>query len=312
MRSLRHDKFGAPTVLAVEEIPTPAPGADEVLVRVKASGINRIDVAIVSGAFDSPVPRTPGRDFAGIVVADEREAGREVWGSGAGFGMFRDGAQAEYVVVRRSWLADKPERLTMAQAAANALPFVTAWAALIDAGDLKPTETVFLNGAAGAVGRAATQIAHWNGARVIGSAGHGDVPEVDELVDTSVDGWPEAVRDFTRGRGVDLALDSVGGAMFQPTLKTLANFGRQVTIAGRTSVGLDLADFYHRAIRLYGVDTRLLSGDAVAVILNDLRAGFDGGQLHPLPIVERPLDEAGEAYAAVAAGSSARQVLMIG
>lgn len=96
MRALRFRNYGKPSVLAVEETAAPWPGPNEVLVEVSAARINRADVAAVAGAFKSTTPRTPGRDFAGVIV-EGAGAGQEVWGSGEGMGIGRDGAHAEFV-----------------------------------------------------------------------------------------------------------------------------------------------------------------------------------------------------------------------
>ena len=100
MKALRFHKFGSPSVLAIEEVPRPEPHGEEALVQVQAAAINPSDVKNVSGYFPATtLPRTPGRDFAGIVLTGKRYEGQEVWGSGPGLGTIRDGAQAEYVVV---------------------------------------------------------------------------------------------------------------------------------------------------------------------------------------------------------------------
>jgi NADPH2:quinone reductase len=136
-------------------------------VQVSAAGINRADVAAVAGAFKSTTPRTPGRDFAGVIV-DGADAGLEVWGSGESMGINRDGAHAEFVTIPRDWLVPKPSSLSMAQAAASGVPFIVAYEALVRVGQLRKDETLLVTEADGAVGRAATQIAHRRGARVIG------------------------------------------------------------------------------------------------------------------------------------------------
>jgi NADPH:quinone reductase-like Zn-dependent oxidoreductase len=138
-----------------------------VLVKVHASAVNPNDVKVVSGLFTAALPSTPGRDFAVTVVAGDTWIGKEVWGSGAGFGIHRAGAHAEYVIVPADWLSAKPDTLSMEQAASIGASFVAAWFALMTAGGLQPGETVLITGASGAVGQAATQIAHWKGAKVI-------------------------------------------------------------------------------------------------------------------------------------------------
>src|SRR5438477_12583655 len=122
MRALRFSQYGAPSVLSLAECQTPQAAPGESLVRVLAAAINPSDVKNVAGAFKSPLPRTPGRDYAGVVVAGEGK-GREIWGSGPAFGVERDGSHAQFVVLPAEWLADKPQNLSMEQAACVGVPF---------------------------------------------------------------------------------------------------------------------------------------------------------------------------------------------
>jgi NADPH:quinone reductase len=166
MKSLRFARFGPPSVLRIEEVAIPEPGEGEALVQVKAAAINPSDYKNVAGYFKSTtLPRTPGRDFAGVVVKGKYREGAEVWGSAPKLGIVRDGSHAEYVVVPAETLSLKPKSLSMAQAAAIGVPYITAWASLVSAAQIQAGETIFIVGAAGAVGQAGTQIANWTRAR---------------------------------------------------------------------------------------------------------------------------------------------------
>src|ERR1700739_2106007 len=138
MKALRFETYGPPSVLSVVEMPEPEPRAGEVVIQVKATAINPSDVKNVAGHFKSPLPRVPGRDFAGVVVAGNAEKGLEVWGSGPGFGVARDGAHAQYIVVPKDWIAPKPANVSMEHSSAIGVPYVTAWNARITAGKLPP------------------------------------------------------------------------------------------------------------------------------------------------------------------------------
>src|SRR5665213_1598099 len=128
MNALRFDHYGLPSVLSLQELAIPALNAGEVLVEVHAAAINPSDVKNVAGAFNASLPRVPGRDYAGVVVAgDENWMGKAVWGSSAGLGIVRDGTHAEYLVVHSDWLSAKPAHLTMPQAAAVGVPYLAAW-----------------------------------------------------------------------------------------------------------------------------------------------------------------------------------------
>lgn len=313
MTALRFESYGPPSSLALRELPVPEPKPGETLVEVHASAINPSDVKNVAGLFGATLPRVPGRDYAGVVVAGDGRPGLEVWGSGAGFGVSRDGAHARYVVVPTDWLSEKPAHLSMAQAAAVGVPYLAAWSALIAAGRLQAGETVLITGALGAVGRAATQIAHWKAAKVIGADISEGVSDADVLIDTRDKDLAAMVKALTDGKGADLVLDAVGGPMFEPSLKSLGLDGRQVAITsvGSRRVSFDLADFYHNRQRLIGVDTAKLTGVEIAAIMNALRPGFARGDLRPSPIRTWSLGQAVAAYEAVANGDrSAKHVLL--
>jgi NADPH:quinone reductase-like Zn-dependent oxidoreductase len=312
MRALRFNNYGKPSVLAIEEVTTPSLRAGEVLVKVNAAGVNRSDVVTVAGAFKSEFPRTAGRDFAGVIV-DGTDAGLEVWGSGAGFGITRDGAHAEFVAVPHSWLAPKPANLSMGQAAASGVPFIIALAAVDSIGKIQAGETLLVTGAEGAVGRAATQIAHWRKARVIGVQRSSHPAGADDVIDTSTQDLIEGVMALTGGNGVDIAFDTVGGDLFEPTLRMLRRGGRQIAVAsrGRKRVEFDLVDFYHNAATLHGVDSLGFSGERSAAILEQLRVAFEERALQAPAIAEVPLDHAVGAYELVDRGSRDRQVLIL-
>lgn len=312
MRALRFRSYGTPSVLALDELAVPKPGPGEVIVKVSAAGINRADVAAVAGVFKSAIPRTPGRDFAGVIV-EGTDSGLEVWGSGESMGINRDGAHAEYVRVPRNWLVPKPGSLSMVQAAASGVPFIVAYEALIPVGQLQQGETLLIAGAEGAVGCAATQIAHRQGARVIGVQRSSNSAGADHVINIQKEALQETVKTLTAGAGVDVVLDAVGGDLFEPALRPLRLGGRQIAVAspGKRRVDFDLIDFYHNAATLHGVDSSGFTGQHAAGILNDLRALFDSGELKPLPTDEVVLDRALGAYETVKLGSHHRQVLIL-
>ena len=312
MRAIRFRNYGPPSVLALEEVPTLQPGPGEVLVKVSAAGINRADVGAVAGAFKSTTPRVPGRDFAGVIV-EGVDSGLEVWGSGERMGIDRDGAHAEFVTVPRQWLVPMPRNLSMPEAAGSGVPFIVAYEALIRVGRLQEGETLLLTGAEGAVGRAATQLAHRQGAKVIGVQRSSNSAGTDYVIDLQKEALHEAVQALTRGVGVDIVLDAVGGDLFEPALKSLRLGGRQIAIAslGKRRVEFDLIDFYHNVATLHGVDSSGFTGQHAAGILNELREAFEDGELKPLPTDETPLDHAAEAYETVKRGTHQRQILMM-
>jgi len=314
MKSLRFAEFGTPSVLRIEEVAIPEPGEGEALVQVKAAAINPSDYKNVSGSFkNTTLPRTPGRDFAGIVFKGGHREGEEVWGSPPKLGITHDGTHAEYVVVPEETLSLKPKSLSMAQAAAIGVPFITAWASLMSAAQIQAGETVLIVGAAGAVGQAATQIANWKQARVIGAAVRSDpIPGTESVINTKTEDLRERVLELTAGRGVDAVFDTVGGPMFEPALRSLRYGGRQVAITstGGPRVSFNLIDFYHNFSRLLGVDSYGLTPRQVGDIEDQLRSGFETGALKPRPIEVIPFERAVDAYSRVAAGQAKSKLVL--
>jgi NADPH:quinone reductase len=286
----------------MEELSIPRPAPGEALVEVKAAGINPSDIVAISGRFKSMLPMTPGRDFSGVVLHGEGWEGKHVWGSGAGFGIVRPGAHAERVIIPIDWLAEKPRNLTMEQAAAVGVPYVAAWESLVKVGQLREGERILITGSNGSVGRAATQIAHWKKAFVIG-ADFADVPtNADAFVLLDGGDFVNEVRRVTEGAGVDLVLDSVGAHLFQGCLQTLRPGGRQIAIASaaQSSVEFNLVDFYHNQSRLFGVDTTQLTGPEIALIMDQLREGFESRALEAPEIQINQFAKAIEVYQSVA------------
>ena len=310
-QALRFEKFGNPDVLELQEAPVTEPGEGEVLVKVAAASVNPSDVKNVAGALKATLPRTPGRDFAGIVVSPGEWTGLEVWGAGYEFGVKRDGSHAEYLHVPVAGLAPKPNNLSMSQAAACGVPFLAAWMGLVDTAQLRSGQRVLITGVHGAVGQAAVQIARWRGCEVIG-ADRSDPVNDSPYVRTSDSNWPDRVREWSKG-GVDVVLDAVGGVLFESCLHCLRQGGQQIAIAstGDPHVSFHLPDFFHELLHLSGADTFKLASQDIARIMGELRIGFEKGELVPPRIQEHSLKDARKAYEAVSRGSSGvRQVIV--
>jgi NADPH:quinone reductase-like Zn-dependent oxidoreductase len=201
----------------------------------------------------------------------------------------------------------------MAQAAAIGVPYITAWACVVNAAQIQAGETILVVGAAGAVGQAATQIANWRQVCVIGADITPDpTPGTESVINTKSEDLRERVFELTAGKGVNAVFDTVGGPLFEAALRSLAYGGRQVAIAsaGNPRVSFNLVDFYHNFSRLFGVDSYGLTPQQVAEIAEALRPGFETGALQPPPIETVPFEKAVEAYARVAAGQAkVKQVL---
>jgi NADPH:quinone reductase len=304
MKALRFEKYGPPAVLSIQDLPLPVLEGDEVLVQVKASSINPSDLGTVAGRFHSKLPMTPGRDFAGVVVDGGAWTGKQVWGTGSGFGVVRPGAHAQFVAMPSSWLSEKPERLSREQAAVVGVPYLAAWQSLIEVGNLQKGERLLITGAGGAVGTAAIQIAHWKEASVVAADRVPAASAADFFVNLEEADLVSAVHQATGGQGVDMVLDTVGADLFNPCLRSLRVGGRQIAISNMAGpdaeVPLNLTDFYHNQLHLMGVDTQKLTGPEIAGILNRLREGFQAGFLQVSQLETNPFEKAVEAYTKVA------------
>jgi NADPH:quinone reductase-like Zn-dependent oxidoreductase len=321
MKALRCESFGPPALLQLRELPSPVLKEDEVLVEVHAAAINMSDVKNVSGSMDhTTLPRTPGRDFAGIVVSGpETLIGTKVWGTGGDVGFTRDGSHATYIVIPRSAVQAKPKNLSMELAGAVGVTYVTAWLCVCDAAQTMPGETLLVIGAAGGVGSSAVQIGKWKGARVIGTVRSESDREPAHLAGAdyvllSTADLPQDILKLTEGRGANVIVDTVGGSMVETCLEMLAPKGRLTEIsspAQERRISFDLIKFYRRRAKLLGVDSRALDVSASAAVLRELTPCFESDALHPaLTIETHPLENAIQAYERVLNRSAAGKVML--
>jgi len=294
--------------------------ANEVLIEVKAAAVNPSDVKAATGLMPYAVfPRTPGRDYAGVVIdGPEGSIGREVFGSSGDLGIRRDGTHASYLAVEAEAVVEKPRNISWEEAAGIGVPFVTAMEGLRRAGVPKFGETVLVMGINGKVGQAATQIATWRGARVIGVVRksepyEGHANSTVDIIDASATDVATQVRDRTGGKGADIVFNTVGDPYFQAAHKSLALRGRQILIATiERVVPFNILEFYRGQHTYVGVDTLALSSVATGDVLRELGAGFASGHLKPFPIrpsAVLPLQETKAAYLAVAGSSRDRVIL---
>lgn len=321
MRAVRIVKYGGLDDLAVEEIPVGDPAPGEVLVEVRAAAVNPVDIANLAGKVRSAngtaaiePPRTAGRDYAGVVVAGPPGLiGQEVWGTSGELAVGRPGAQAEFLAVPVDSVSTKPAGLSFAEAAAVGVSYTAAWLSLSERADVQAGEIVLVTGAAGVVGRAATQIAHWRGAQVIGAdLNVADDLAADIVIDTSKQDLASAVRDATSGAGADAAINTVGGPLFGQVLDALRHGGRSTVIAsaGGPVAQLNLLEFYRNERSVYGVNTLDLPLARAARILDILRRGFESGALRAPRTRAFPLEEAATAYKAVLSGTGGAKVVL--
>jgi len=314
MRALQIQQFGPPSVLRLVEVPDPVPSPGNAVVQVTAASINPSDVVNVAGRFpQTTLPRVPGRDYAGTVIAGPAEwIGKRVWGSGGDTGFTRDGTHAEFLEVPVASLTETPSTLSDAEAASIGVTFIAAWCGIIEYAHLAAGETLAVIGAAGGVGSAGIQIGRSIGAKVFG-VDRAPASLADAFV--TGDNSAEQIRNLTHGRGVDVVLNAVGGPTFEPGLKMLAHHGRMAILASpaQRQVPIDVLDFYHNESQMFGVDTLRRDLTASAKILRALSPGFENGSLKA-PVIHSvvPLEQAVAAYTQVAEGASGRVVLAPG
>jgi NADPH:quinone reductase-like Zn-dependent oxidoreductase len=238
--------YGGPEVLVYRDAPRPHPGAGEVLVRVHAAGVNPVDWKIregeLKGMLHHAFPLVLGWDVSGVVEGlgsgiTRLKIGDEVFSRPD---ILRDGAYAEYILVRESEVALKPKTIDHIHAAALPLAGLTAWQTLFVAGGLAEGQRVLVHAAAGGVGHIAVQLAKWKGAHVIGTAAernHGFLRKlgVDRVVDYDTERFDEVVQP------VDVVLDTMGGDTQERSWKVLKPGGILVSIVSQPNAGMAAA-----------------------------------------------------------------------
>ena len=265
--------------LALTTVPRPVPTSDHVLVKVRATAITPSDVLNANGSFPmTKFPRTPGRDYAGIIEDGPAELiGKEVYGtSGNVLGFSADGCHAEYCLISRNAIAFKPSNLTFAQAATIGVPFTTAALALRRA-SVQPTDVVLVLGSSGSVGSAACQLAKNQGCKVLTAARRGPAD-----VDLSTD--PDLKTAQVDGKGPDVVIDTVGSpTLMHAALNCLAPRGRLSFIAaprqGSTAFTFDMLPFYRQEKMIVGCNTLLGLQSQTAEDLKGMKEGFENGSL---------------------------------
>src|SRR5438552_2018270 len=232
MRAIVTTRNGDVDVLKVETRPDPAPDKGEVLIRVKAAGLNFADILARQGLYPDapPKPCVVGYEVSGLVEAvgdgvDQTLVGKPV------IAMTHFGGQAELVVAPLRQVFEKPAQLSFEQGAAIPVNYLTAWALLVTMGGLKKEESVLIHNAGGGVGLAALEIAKHIGARTFGTASkskHEFLKEhgLDHPIDYREQDWLPVLLDLTEGRGVELVIDPLGGSSWKKSYRALRTTGR--------------------------------------------------------------------------------------
>lgn len=315
MRAIVVDEFGPPERLRPAEMPPPVPGPGEVLVRVHAAPVNYVDLLVVGGTYQflPPRPFVPGKGPAGVVAA----LGLEATGFRVGdrvLAMAEEGGYAEAVAVPAAQCYRLPSRMSFVEAASLSLVYDTAWVALRDRARLEPGESVLVLGASGGVGRAAVQLAHAMGARVLAGiarperAAAARAAGADAVIDLARADLRDSLHDevyaATGGQGADIILDPLGGAAFDAALRALAWRGRLVVI-GFAAGGIPTLRTNYlllKNIEISGLqisDYRKRRPAQMALCFAEISAFYEEGRIKPAAATLFPLEEAGTALAAL-------------
>jgi len=307
MRIVRCNELGPPEGLTVEEVPDLEPRTGQVVIGVRAAGVNYVDGLFVSGDYQikPPLPFTPGSEVAGEVLAVAPDVTSVAVGDRV-FAMTGLGGYAEQVAVSELQAVEMPEAMDFGQAATFMQSYCTAMFALRERAGLTAGETVLVMGAGGGVGLATIDVARALGARVIAAASTEDkrVAAIDAGASDSVDYRTESVKDrareLTGGEGVDVVIDPVGGDQADPALRALRLFGRYVVIgfASGTIPRLPLNQVLLRNRAIVGVDWGAWSMQHAAenrALVAELVAMVADGTLHPATPNGYPLTDAGRA-----------------
>jgi NADPH2:quinone reductase len=320
MKAICVSEFGGPEVLKLEDLPDPPPPqSGEVLIRVKAAGVNPYDTYMRSGAYGSgnpALPFTPGSDAAGVVEsvgADiDLAQGHRVYTTGT-----ITGAYAELALCKRSQVHPLPACLNNAQGAAVHVPYATAHRALFQLARSRPGETLLVHGASGGVGLAAVQLASATGMKVIGTAGSDEGVQLvtkegaHHAVNHRSADYQKQILDITNGCGVDVILEMLANVNLAHDLKMLAYRGRVVVVGSRGNVEINPRDLMTREAAVFGVFLWKVPGVQASETHAALQAGLGNGTLRPVIGLELPLESAPEAHRRVMQPGARGKIVLI-
>ena len=307
-------------LIDIVDVTVPRPGPGQVLVEIVAAGVNPSDVKASLGHMPHAIwPRTPGRDFGGIVrEGPSHMLGMEIWGGGGELGISQDGSHGKWMVLDQKAVRAKPANFTMEEAGSIGVPFITAYEGLREAGGAQPTDVVLVCGGNGKVGQAVIQLATMAGARVFaveynGQPLMGHANGHVQMLDSGSQDVAAIVREKTGGHGADIVFNTVGSPYFELANAAMAKQARQIFISTfDRAVPFDIFNFFRGRHKYIGIDTLALSSIDGARIFDKLKPKFEEGLLKPFPINPAScyrLEDAAKAYASVLRSTPDRVLL---
>lgn len=319
MKAVCVQQFGGPEVMQLKEVDDLQPTDNQVLINVKAAGVNPVDTYIRAGVYSvSPqLPYTPGLDAAGVVLAvgprvKHRKVGERVYCFGSDSGCY-----AEQLLAQEPQCYPLPDNTSFSAGAALGVPYSTAYYALFYRAHTMPGETILVHGASGAVGLAALQIAKANGIRAIGTAGsaaglalikqHGAIAALDH----SKADYLETLPELTSGQGVNVILEMLANTNLEKDLNVLAKSGRVVVIGNRGSIEIDPRTIMGRNAAILGMSLFNVTEKELCSIHSALRAGLEASIYQPVINTEMPLTEVAQAHAKVLEPGAKGKIVII-
>lgn len=306
MKRITVEEFGEPEVMRLEEASLPEAGPGQIVVTIKAAGVNPVDTYIRAGLYGAKdLPYTPGFDAAGVVETAGKgvarfKPGDRVYTSGT-----LSGAYAGAALCLESQIHPLPEKISFPQGASIGVPYATAFRALFHKAWAAPGETVLIHGATGGVGTAAVQMARAAGLLVIGTAGTKkgrDLARENGAHHVVEHGKPEhfkEVMELTGGRGVDCIIEFLANVNLGGDLKILAKGGRVVVVGSRGTVEIDPRDAMGKDALVLGMSLFNATEAELKGIHAAIFAGLENGTLNPVVGLQFPLAEAAQAHHAV-------------
>jgi NADPH:quinone reductase len=304
MKAIVVHEFGAPEVLKLEDMPAPKPGPGQVVVRIRAAGVNPFDTYMRAGiyAIKPPLPYVPGGEGAGVVDSVGDGVTTVKSGDRVYVAHPLTGTYAEYTLALASQVHRLPERVTYQQGACVYVACGTAYHALHHHARARASETLLVHGASGGVGIAAVQIARSMGMMVIGTAGTDKGLDLvrregaDFAFNHRHTGYHEEIMIATGGRGVDVILEMAAHVNLGNDLKLLARFGRVIVIGSRAEVTITPRDLMARSSLVRGFTLWNISDADAADVHAGLDAALENGTVRPVVGKEIPLGEALRAH----------------